>query len=277
MPILPSAPLFACALEGRYDVVVRVESDGTLHEELRRPRTTGRGDRIAVAAEGGIALSGTCTGELAQAACVRDVHGTWRTVTFSHELNAALTRTAPGTQLIPRGDGTLFVGTGTASNDSMTDIQINLFRADRGAPIPVERLPAWILASLAGSGDYLYHAYRSNPGEQTVPAFSFSGPDRLRLWPFSREDPALGMAETCSAEVDLDGKLYTQCVPGEARVVGRLGILRKGPRELSETLDAGVTYQSLELPADFTPGELECSALGCQSGPYFRIGWGRSQ
>ena len=272
--VLPNSALFLCSAENKFDVMVRVLPDGTLHEELRRPKISDRGGRIAFTAGGGVAIAGTCAGELAQAACVRDVRGGWRTVTFSPEVNAALTRTAPGTQLIPRDDGTLFIGTGTAQNDALTDVRIQLFQADRGAAVAVERLPAWILMSLGGVGDYLTYAFRTHPADQSVPVFSFSRADRIRVWPLSRQDPAFGMAETCSAEVDLGGKLYTQCTPGVIRAVGRLGILRKGPRELYETLDAGVSFRPLDLPANFTPSDLDCTSIGCRSGPYVRVGWG---
>jgi len=273
-PVAVSSALFACTLDARFDVMVRVEPDGHFEEELRRPKLSARGFRIPTTADGGVAVAGDCAGKLEQGACVRDRRGHWHTVRFSSELQRALTRTAPSTKLIPNRAGELYVGIGTLEGDSLADVRLELFRADAGPATRVERLPSWILASLAELGDTEAYLLGDAAGDGKGPSFSWSRADRIRLWPFTRSDPAFGSRENCGVDVGLDGKFVTTCTQGTVSAVGRLGLLQKGPGEIYETLDAGSSWRRLDLPTGFDGSVFGCSPIGCDLGPYYRLGWG---
>jgi hypothetical protein len=223
-----------------------------------------------------LAVGGDCTGSLNDAACVRTLDGRWQTVAFSKELVSALTRTAPATRLIPRADGLLYVGTGTIEGGfaggferALASVEILIFRADRGGPTIVRKLPAWILEALSRLKD---EPDASTDGK--VPDLYFSTSGRIRAWPLRRQHPAFGTAEHCRVDFALEGSFETSCVQGRLSTSGRFGLLKKNLTEIYETIDAGGTWTKLALPKGLETDDITCTPLGCRIGPYFRAGWG---
>jgi hypothetical protein len=284
--LLPAEPVFACADPG-FDVVVRVEPDGTLAQELRRPRPPAeragerREARFNHTTDGGLAAGGDCEGNLSEAACVRDRSGNWHTVAFSQELVKALNRTAPVTRLVSSADGRLYVGTGTLDRgpgpragpgfglEVGGDIRIVIFPAAGGAPTSIANLPGWIIEGLAGLGD------DARPDEGHLD-LGFVAGGHLRAWPFDRKHPVFHTGEHCRVDIALDGTFDTQCTQGRLFATGRLGLLQKRLGEIFETLDAGGTWTRVALPTGLETSEIACTPIGCRIGPYWREGWGEA-
>jgi hypothetical protein len=286
-PLLPTRPIFRCVADEKFDAVAYVDPDGHVREELRRRRSQTQdevairragGDQYADAAnvfhvtsDGGIAIGGDCDGNLGNVACVRSSNGNWRIVPFSHDLITALNRTAPATHLVPTPDGQLYVGTGAFDGSLGGEIQVLIFRADKGVGTAIKRIPAWILGSLAG-----LDAPRG-AGAAPPPSLAWSTSQRVRVWPLEREHPAFHTKESCRVDIALDGTFDTDCVQGRLFAVGRLGLWEKGRGELYETLDAGQSWVPVLLPKGLETDDIVCSALGCRIGPYWRMGWGQTR
>lgn len=279
-PLLATEPVFSCAGDSDFDVVVSVASDAALKQELHRHRSLGqRGERIDTrfhhTTDGGLAVGGDCSGNLSDAACVRDRAGKWRTVPFSARLIRALNRTAPETRLIPSLDGRLYVGTGTAGGGlglmtalTGSNVQVLIFQADYGEPRVVKQLPAWILQALSGLSDA---PSGNTAGDQLD--LSFVGDGRLRAWPLERRHPAFGTSEHCRVDISGDGSFDTACTQGRLFESGKFGLLQKSI-EVYETLDAGGSWTRVPLPVGLVTDEIVCTPLGCRIGPYWRAGWG---
>lgn len=282
-PLLPTMPLFHCTDEA-VDTVVNVDAAGQLHEELRRrraPRQDPGASRendpagiFQVTSDGGVAIGGDCSGGLGNVACLRTPSGAWHDVPFSKDLIAALNRTAPSTRMVPTPEGKLYVGTATSDGLLGGNIRVFLFRADQGAAIPIEKIPAWILGSLSGIGNIASLLGASNGRSGAAPSLSWSRSQWVRLWPLEREHPAFHTKEFCRVDIGLDGTFDTECVQGRLFAVGRVGLWEKRPGELLETLDAGESWAPIALPKGADSDDTVCSALGCRIGPYWRMGWG---
>lgn len=283
-PLLPTRPMFHCIDDEKFDVVVRVGTDGRLHEELRRPRMLNQfGDPASagqtarmfhVTWDGGVALGGDCDGNLGNVACVRTNKGEWRSVPFSPELVSALSRSAPATRLVPGLDGRLIVGTGTTDAIIGGRVQISIFHADRGPGVTVDDIPTWIVASLSGLnlGGLLGGAGANSEG----PSLGWASDERVRVWPLGRLHPAFQTQEHCGIDIGLDGSLDTECTQGRLFAVGRLGIWERQSGKLFETLDAGKSWHPISIPAGLEElaRDIQCTPLGCRIGPYWRFGWG---
>ena len=273
--LLPTEPLFHCFADDHVDVVFKVMSDGSVHEELRRahapsaaPSYSGlqTNQLFAVTADGGVAVGGKCTGEPGNVACVRTASGAWHDVPFSTELVSALNRTAPSTALMPTPDGQLYVGTATMDGLLGGAVHVLLFRADKGPATVIDKIPAWVLGSLAGIA--------SNEKGSSY-SLSWTTSDRVRAWPLEREHPAFHTPEFCRFDIGLDGTFDADCVQGKLFAVGRLGLWEKSPGDFYETLDAGQTFRPVALPKGLVAdADTMCTAIGCRIGPYFREGWG---
>ena len=277
-PLLPTAPLFRCATaDGRGNVVINVSSEGRASQELLRPQaqSTDEGGALSlfhVTSDGGVAVGGDCDGNVGEIACVRTAKGKWHGVQFSKELTAALNRTAPATRLVPTTDGRLYVGTGTMDGLLGGDARVLIFRADHGPGVPVEKIPAWILGSLSGLGEL--GALLGRYGQSGAALLSWSTSRSVRVWPLERLHPAFQTKESCRVDIGLDGSFDTVCVQGRLHAVGRFGLLQKRPGELFETLDAGESWARIPLPKGLNSEDIQCTALGCRIGPYWRMGWG---
>ncbi|HEX2674007.1 MAG TPA: hypothetical protein VHM25_24190, partial [Polyangiaceae bacterium] len=279
-PLLPQEPVFACDGDPSSDLVVSIDASGSLREELRRRGLPGEGVgqrqqlRFDVADDGGLAVGGDCEGNLSNAACVRDRRGVWQTVRFSSVLVKALERTAPATRMIPTANGDLFVGTGTLEGSMPGPLgfagepRLLLFHASEGKPSQISKLPVWIAEALAGLVDASPSSGRNRLGVSLI------GLRRFRVWPLHRKHPAIGTPETCRVDIALDGQFETDCRQGRLFSVGRAGLLQKKRDEVYETLDGGGSWVRLALPGGFDSEEIECTALGCRLGPYWRSGWG---
>ena len=209
-----------------------------------------------------------CAGNLGDVACVRTPSGVWHDVPFSHELIAALNRTAPSTRMVPTPGGKLYVGTATSDGLLGGNIRVFIFRADQGPPLPIEKIPAWILGSLSGLGNVASFLGASSGRSSVAPSLAWSTSQRVRLWPLEREHPAFHTKEFCRVDIALDGTFDTECVQGRLFAVGRLGLWEKRPGELLETLDAGQSWTPVALPKAVETDDTVCSALGCRIGPY---------
>jgi photosystem II stability/assembly factor-like uncharacterized protein len=86
--------------------------------------------------------------------------------------------------------------------------------------------------------------------------------------------PAFHTPESCCFDVSLDGLINVACVPGRAHAVGRFGVVEKKRGELLETYDGGKTWFQVPLPEGLNTSDVDCAAIGCRIGPYFRLGWG---
>jgi len=75
-----------------------------------------------------------------------------------------------------------------------------------------------------------------------------------------------------------DGKIVdAKELSGKMSAIGSRAILVTPEGKISETIDAGRTWQDVEpLPggADSVP---RCMPGGCEVGPWYRLGWGRGQ
>jgi hypothetical protein len=275
VPIMPTAPLFRCKGEDRTTVIGRVDASGQWREEFRRKLETDGEDALHVTVDGGVALGGTCEGALEQAACVRRRDGSYHTVTFSPALVEALTRTAPVTKLVPTQDGELYVGVGSLKGGLMGEVRILVFKADAGPGVTVENIPTWMLASLAGLGElFLFGGGGAALGYTEGLSLGFSSAENIRLWPFERRHPAFGTPEQCRIDLTLRGAFEVGCEQGKLSAVGRLGLLQKRADEIFETLDAGSTWTRVRVPSGLDGQAIQCTALGCRIGPYYRRGWG---
>ena len=61
---------------------------------------------------------------------------------------------------------------------------------------------------------------------------------------------------------------------GNVVAVGRFGLWEKKRGALLETRDAGQTWSPVSLPTGVDTRDIDCAAIGCRIGPYFRLGWG---
>jgi hypothetical protein len=268
-PLLPTMPLFACLADDTHVSVLRIEADGSAREELRRtrPRVEKNAwrpeDQIGewyVSWDGGVAVAGDCNGAPGNVACVRSADGKWRSVSFSEPLVKALSRTAPGTRLVPRADGRLFVGTATTDDILGGMPKVVLYDAQGGAGTNVEKLPMWILGALGRGAEHT--------------TFGWSTSTHVRAWPLEREHPAFHTHEFCRVDLDLDGHFDADCSQGQIFSAGRVGLWEKQPGEVYETLDAAQTWTPVAIPKGLPTNDIECEAAGCRIGPYFRLGWG---
>jgi photosystem II stability/assembly factor-like uncharacterized protein len=55
---------------------------------------------------------------------------------------------------------------------------------------------------------------------------------------------------------------------------GRFGVVERKRGELLETNDGGETWSQVPVPEGVDTGDVDCAAIGCRIGPYFRLGWG---
>lgn len=278
-PLLPHAPVFACDGDPSSDLVVSVDPSGAIREELRRRGLPGPGigqreqARFDVADDGGLAVGGDCEGNLANAACVRDRRGVWRTVLFSNVLVKALERTAPATRLVPTAGGDLYVGTGTLEGSTRGPLglpgepRLLLFHASEGGPSQISKLPVWILQALTALAESSLSSGRDRTGVSLIDA------RRFRVWPLRRKHPAIGTPEVCRVDIALEGQIETDCRQGRVFSVGRSGLLQRKRDELYETLDGGGSWVRLALPKGFDSEEIACTAVGCRIGPFWRAGW----
>lgn len=272
-PVLATAPVFRCASEDRKTVrIVAVDAEGRAKDELTVSLSRENEElRFFETAEGSLAKPGDCNGTPGDAACVRQADGAWKTTTFAAGVIDVLARRSPVAMLLPSVSGDLFLGVGVAESEAPArPVEFMVYEAEKGLAARVEGVPLWALTAM-GSASALAGTRAFASGSPTL---LWRTKDTFSVWPLPRQHPALLTPQTCRFDVSMDGSTRASCVPGSARSVGRFGMVERKPGELLETFDAGETWFQVPLPEGVDTSDIDCAALGCRIGPYFRLGWG---
>ncbi|CAN5672957.1 hypothetical protein BH09MYX1_BH09MYX1_27680 [soil metagenome] len=259
-------PLFGCTTDGELRLI-RVATDGKV--ALVREGFV-HDAHVFSSIDGGLAVSGTCEGGALEAVCVRQADGTWKTVAFSPELKAALTRTAPSTFLIPNAWGGVLATVATG-NLLEGNVRVVGYKVDGGKLFEIEKVPSWITSASMGSLESLL----GHGAASAALPLLWRDQATIGVWPLSRKHPALGNDEACRLDVPFHGEYQIECIAGRISSAGRYGLWEKKPGELWETSDAGETWSKIFLPKGVPTDSFECHALGCAIGIYTRIGWGQ--
>jgi hypothetical protein len=78
------------------------------------------------------------------------------------------------------------------------------------------------------------------------------------------------------ATIDGNGKVESKPLAGHLAAVGSHGLLVSPNGDISETIDGGQTWHSVEAPpGGADPDVLHCSEAACEVGPWIRLGWRR--
>lgn len=270
-PLLPTSPLYRCSSEdGRAARVIAFDEAGKPKEELSLPiRSNAEEPRFFETAGGALAMGGACDGALGDVACVRQPTGAWKTIPFAKDLVRALHTLAPEAHLFPTVSGELFVATGSAEGAlSVGPVELQVYKADTGLVTRVGKVPQWSVGG-TGAGGVLGAAPYGD-----VLTFLWRSAATFSVWPIRRQHPAFGSPESCRFDVSLDGSTDASCVSGAVHAVGRFGVVERKRGELLETYDGGETWSQVPLPEGVDTSDVECVAIGCRIGPYFRLGWG---
>ncbi len=271
-PMVPTHPIFRCR-DGSsdLDVAVHIDVQGNPHLEhtfveedernnLRDSINVITSDAMA-SADGAIAFLGSCEGDRDHAACVRSPDGNWKTVQASPDLTKAmvlyhaLEQKGPPPLVIPTLEGSLLVFFALINSWDSRAVST----ADVYAPLQLKDLPDWFLQS-------------NDTWDKS--AWSTSATS-LRVWPVKRSLPGSQKELFCGVEMNIDGSVTSGCQPGNVWTVGRVGIWAKPDGAFAETVDAGRTWTSITLPLGWdAAGSIDCIAIGCQFGLFFRYGWG---
>jgi hypothetical protein len=271
-PLLPTSPLFRCSSEdGRTARVIAFDEGGKHKDELTLSIHRGSEEpRFFETAGGALAMSGACDGTLGDAACVRQPTGAWKTIPFAKDLVKALHTLAPQAHLFPTVSGQLFVATGTSEGAfSVGPVELLVYKADTGLVTRVGKVPLWPVGGATATGGLLGAAPHLE-----APSFLWRSAATLSAWPIRRQHPAFGTPESCRFDVSLDGSTDASCVSGAVHAAGRFGVVEKKRGELLETYDGGETWSQVPLPEGVDTSDVDCVAIGCRIGPYFRLGWG---
>lgn len=278
-PVLPVGPLFRCMSDDRRaERIVSVDASGKARDELTLSLRAGdEAKRFFEAAGGAVAMGGACDGAPGDAACVRQPNGDWKTIPFAADLIAALHRTAPGALLLPTVSGDLFLATGESQAGGplgIGPVDLLVYKADQGLVTRIEKAPTWIIGDMAGPSGLASSLQSGGLSHGRAPSFLWRSATTFRVWPLLRPHPAFRHPESCRFDVSLDGATHASCVAGKAHAVGRFGVVERKPGELLETYDGGENWSQVPLPEGLDTSDVECAAIGCRIGPYFRLGWG---
>jgi hypothetical protein len=274
-PIGPISPLFRCFSDDhRTARVVSVDTTGKARDELSRTLRAGQDLRFFETAGGALATGGECDGNPGDVACVRQPSGAWKSIPFAADLVKVLHTLAPGTLILPTVAGELFVATGVPEGPlSIGSVDLSVYKADAGLVTRAGKMPLWIAGDTAGtSGSRFLFGGTTSPNK--TPSFLWRTATTFSAWPLERMHPAFQTPESCRLDVSLDGSINVACVSGDAHAVGRFGIVEKKRGELVETYNGGATWTPVLLPEGVDTSDIECAAIGCRIGPYFRLGWG---
>jgi len=274
-PIGPISPLFRCFSDDRRTArVVSVDATGKARDELSRSLGSGQDLRFFETAGGALATGGECDGTPGDVACVRQPSGAWKAIPFAADLVDMLHKSAPLTVVLPTVAGELFVATGVLEGPlGIGSVDFSVYKADTGLVTRAGKMPLWIAGDTVRSRGHSFF-FGGNPSHSTAPSFLWRTPTTFSAWPLERLHPAFQTPESCRFDVSLDGSMNVACVSGNARAVGRFGIVEKKRGELHETYNGGATWTPVLLPEGVDTSDIECAAIGCRIGPYFRLGWG---
>ena len=274
-PVVTISPLFRCRSEdGRTLRIVAIDTNGNARDELKIAIRGGQEPPFFETAGGALATGGECDGTPGDAACVRQPNGEWKTVRFAADLVTALHTMAPATLILPTVSGELFVGTGVTDGLlSIGPVELLVYKADKGLSTRAGKVPTWIVGDVTRPGG-IAPSFVIGGDQNKVGSFLWRSATTLSAWPLHRLHPAFHTPESCRFDVSLDGSINVACVPGRAHAVGRFGVVEKKRGELLETYDGGKTWFQVPLPEGLNTSDVDCAAIGCRIGPYFRLGWG---
>ena len=278
-PVLPVGPLFRCMSDdGRTERIVGVDAGGKAKDELTFSIRSGdEARRFFEAAGGAVAIGGACDGTIGDVACVRQPSGDWKTIPFAPEVVAALHRTAPETLLFPTVSGELYIATGVSEAGgplAFGPVDLLVYKADQGLVTRIGKVPTWIIGDMAGPSGLASTLRSGGMPHGTDPSFLWRSATTFSMWPLVRPHPVFRTPESCRFDVSLDGSTRASCVSGTAHAVGRFGVVERKLGELLETYDGGESFSQVPLPEGVDTRDVECAAIGCRIGPYFRLGWG---
>lgn len=271
VPVTSISPVFQCMSDDRRTArIVAIDMDGKPRDELTLKVRAGWSATFFETAGGALAMGGACDGTLGDAACVRQPGGAWKSIPFAADLVKELHKSAPGTMVLPAVSGDLYIGAGI-SDKMPSPVDFAIYKADSGLVTRALKIPRWITGEAAGPSSfakgYIFIG-ASDPGFLWRSATTFSA------WPLRRAHPAFRTPESCRLDISLEGSIHVACVSGNVHSAGRFGVVEKKRGELLETYDGGATWTPVLLPEGVDTGDVDCAAIGCRIGPYFRLGWG---
>jgi hypothetical protein len=225
--------------------------------------------RFVVADDGGVAYLGRCDGggKARRAVCVRGGGAGWREYDLDEAEGGASSFEV--VRWIPRADGDAVavvnnIG-GASGGWGMIDARAGEVRA-----WPADAPSAQARAALAASAD------AGRGGSAEVARLADRG------WTVTPQGTLRGWATVpggaASIEVGIDGAVQTSPFAFERiAAAGTLALARQRDGRVWQTLDRGVSWSEVATPPASRPGGWldphACSAVGCDMGQWYRVGW----
>jgi hypothetical protein len=226
------------------------------------------GGHFVVSDDGGILWTGPCDKPSPQArrmACVRSPAGTWQTIDLD-PAEAGASTPYDVARWIPRGDGGAIA---VVSNIGGIANAWGLVDARTG------ELHAWPADAVTPQVRGALVAFENARGFELARAAD-------RVWMVTPQGTLRGWAAlsggTGAIEVGLDGSLQTSPFTFErVASAGPIALARTREGRVWQTLDRGTTWSEVAAPPAMRPGGYldphACSLIGCDLGPWYRIGW----
>lgn len=214
------------------------------------------GDTFFAGDDGGLAYGASCAGKASTGAvCVRAPGGVWQEYDVSPNADGGTQGGADVGRWIPRADGSVW-GLVPGANPGLWDARTGAFHPLTGDPL-----------SAPPGRYYRRSSFSSRDGHVVDRTWSATGTGTLRGW----SDNGL-----TSFELHLDGAVSASPFTFEqAQTAGPFAFARTQGRAWQST-DRGATWAEVEPPPFGLKAEMDirsCSALGCDLGKWYRIGW----
>ena len=227
------------------------------------------GGHFVVSDDGGVLWTGPCdkpSPTARRTACARSPSGVWQAIDLDPPGDSGATSPYDVVRWVPRGDGGAIA---VVSNIGGVANAWGLVDARTG------ELHAWPLDAVT-------------PQVRSALAYSENarGLDLARLadrtWMVTPQGTLRGWAAlaggTGAIEIGLDGSLQTSPFTFErVASAGPVALARTREGRVWQTLDRGTTWSEVAAPPAMRPGGWldvhACSIVGCDLGPWYRIGW----